>query len=56
MLRLGLHLFILGGAAGLMALGSLSPVVIMVVAGTAAVLLLAVIPAPSQPPEKKAAE
>jgi chromate transporter len=56
MLRLGLHLFILVGAAVLMALGSLSPVVIMVVAGTAAVLLLAVIPAPSQPPEKKAAE
>jgi chromate transporter len=55
-IRLGAHVLILAGAAVLMALGSLSPVVIMVVAGTAAVLLLAVIPAPSQPPEKKAAE
>ena len=36
MLRLGAHILILVGAAVLMALGSLSPVVIMLAAGTAA--------------------
>ena len=53
--RLGVHLFILAGAAVLMALGSLSPVVIMLIAGTAAVLLLAIVPAPIKTPEKKGA-
>ncbi len=48
-LRLGAHLFILGTAALLMAVTSLSPVLVLLVCGGAAVLFLAVIPVKAKP-------
>jgi chromate transporter len=42
--RLGAHLFILAAAGLLMAQGQLSPVMVLLLAGAAAVLLLAVLP------------
>ena len=44
-LRLGSSLGILVGAAGLMALGSVTPLLVLLLSGAAAVLLLALIPA-----------
>jgi len=52
--RLGLHLAILGGAAVLMAVPGVSPLVVLLLAGAAAVLLLAVIPVRAVPPVEKA--
>jgi chromate transporter len=52
--RLGAHLFILLGAALLLALTSISPIVILVLAGAAAALLLALISTSALPqPEEK---
>ncbi len=43
-LRLAINLLILAGAAGLMASGLVSPVLVLLLAGVAAILLLAVLP------------
>jgi chromate transporter len=51
--RLGLHLSILAGAALLMAVPGVSPLVVLLLAGTAAILLLAVIPVRAVPPAEK---
>jgi chromate transporter len=42
--RLGAHLFILAAAALLMAMGQVSPVLVLLLAGVAGILLLAVLP------------
>jgi hypothetical protein len=47
--RLGAHLFILGTAALLMAVTSLSPVLVLLMCGVVAVLFLAVIPVKEKP-------
>ncbi len=52
-LRLGVHLFILGAAALLMAVTSLSPVLVLVISGGAAVLFLAVIPVKAKPADQQ---
>jgi chromate transport protein ChrA len=52
-LRLGAHLFILGTAALLMAVTSLSPVLVLVLCGGAAVLFLAIIPVKAKTLNKK---
>ncbi len=52
-LRLGAHLLILGAAALLMAVTSLSPVLVLVISGGAAVLFLAFIPARAKPVDNK---
>jgi hypothetical protein len=52
-LRLGAHLFILGTAALLMALTSLSPVLVLLICGGAAVLFLAIIPVKEKPGDNK---
>ena len=52
-LRLGAHLFILGTAALLMAVTSLSPVLMLLICGGAAVLFLAIIPVKEKPLDNK---
>ncbi len=49
--RLGVHLLILVGAALLLGLGNVSPVVVLLVSGAAAVILLALIPLKAEPGE-----
>lgn len=50
--RLGVHLLILAGAALLLAVGNISPVVVLLLAGVAAILLMAIFPIKSRPGEK----
>ena len=50
--RLGAHILILAGAALLLAVGNVSPVPVLLLAGVAAILLLAMLPIKSGPGEK----
>jgi chromate transporter len=54
--RFAIHLLILGSAAGLMAVNGFSPVVVLLLAGVAGVLLLAVAPVKREEISRKGAE
>jgi chromate transporter len=55
-IRLGVHLLILAGAALLMAANAVSPVLVLLLAGAAAMLVLAVIPVKNNPAGEKSPE